>query len=392
MKRNIALLLTISLILSLLVFPVSAAEKPEVSLSVVSFTENKIYGAIEETTAPTEYKAGDTLALKISFTNDGTEKIVTSYGFELVYDEDALKTYSFEDDNGNSVGPFVNKLGGLDEKNFSTSGRAVVAGTKTDGVKWTANANKVFAYILFEVKQDAESCDILFNIDKDFNNQVSYKLDLEEVNATKITDFDYETLVASAKVTGNPPALGSVVITPDDGNAEATYGEEKTYTLKALSTKDKDITDCVSWSVNFSGDHANGIDITGNTLTIKADADILAREGEYTVVATPITGKCSGEAKTGTFTILPQKIISLKLSLTNYGKGLSVSGATVTGPEYVYITQSGLQWFVNQTESVDFGNFAAATVYYVKVPFALNSNYKLETSTATLDVAGQKST
>ncbi len=381
MKRNIALLLTISLILSLLVFPVSAAEKPEVSLSVVSFEENKQFGAITEKEAAAEYKAGDTLALKIGFTNDGTARTIFGYGFNIMYDKDALTPYYFKTDSKKTIGPLIDNLEGLNPDNFDNDGSAVISSVLVNGIEYDANEQGVFAYVLFQVNSDVETGSVQFSVNSDYNNNV-----IIDETGTKFTDFDYETLVASAKVTGNPPALGSVVITPDDGNAEATYGEEKTYTLKALSTKDKDITDCVSWSVNFNGDHANGIDITGNTLTIKADADILAREGEYTVVATPITGKCSGEAKTGTFTILPKKISSLKLSLTNYGKGLSVSGATVTGPEYVYITQSGLQWFVNQTEAVDSGNFAAATVYYVKVPFSLNSNYKLEASEAKLYV------
>ena len=371
MKRNIALLLTISIILSLLVFPVSAAEKPEVSLSVVSFTENKKFGAIEETTAPEQYKAGDTLALKISFTNDETERYVTSFGFELVYDEGTLQTYSFEDNKGNAIGPFVNELGGLDEKNFSTPGRAIVAGTKTDGVKWTASANEVLAYILFEVKQDAESGDITFHIDKDYNNQVSYKLTSSEVDVTKITDFNYDAIAASAKITGNTPKLDYITITPTEGDAEAYYDEEKTYTLKALSDKGKDITDCVTWSVTLYGDSAiSGYTLKDNTLKVTN-----AKVGTYTVTATPKEGLCTGSA-TGTFTVVPQKILNLTLELTGYGKGLNIADATITGNDGVTVGHP--TWYEVESGKEASGSFKAATAYKVAVTLTLDDNHKFE--------------
>ena len=376
MKRNIALLLTISLILSLLVFPVSAAEKPEVSLSVVSFTENKQYGAIEETTALTEYKAGDTLALKISFTNDGTEKYVTSYGFELVYDEATLQTYSFTDNKDNTIGPLVNELGGLDEKNFSTAGRAVVAGTKTDGVKWIANANEVFAYILFEVKQDVESGDIKFYIDKDFNNQVSYKLTSAEVDATKITDFDYEALVASAKVTGNPPTLNSVEITPTEGNAEATYGEEKTYTLKALSTSGKDITNLVeTWSVAKKDGETEA---SVSTITFSEDKKTMTIGNTTDAGTYKITATYDGISPCGEITVNPAEISSMAFSLTAPVKNETPGQATspTTG-----ITVTETEWYkvvADQNDPVvlvEGEKFAPSTVYQAKISYDTDKNH-----------------
>ena len=51
MKRNIALLLIAALLASFLVLPVSAAEIPEIKLSVVPFTEDAENGTIIEGTA-----------------------------------------------------------------------------------------------------------------------------------------------------------------------------------------------------------------------------------------------------------------------------------------------------------------------------------------------------
>lgn len=377
MKRNIALLLTISLILSLLVFPVSAAEKPEVSLSVVSFEENKQFGTITEKEAAAEYKAGDTLALKISFTNDGTDRRIYGYGFDVVYDKDALETYTFTTDKDKEIGPFVDYLEGVATPNFDNAGNAVVASVLTNGLKCDANVSMPLAHILFKVKSDAESGNIKFSVNSGFNNQVT----VDEAG-TKITDFDYDALVASTKVTGNPPTLGSVVITPDDGNAEAAYGEEKTYTLKALSTKDKDITDCVSWSVNFNGDHANGIDITGNTLKVTN-----AQVGTYTVTATPKNdGSCTGSA-TGTFTVVPQRILNLRLALSGYGRGLNIAGAKITGTG---VTVGTPTWYEDGSEEEATGSFKAATAYKVSVGLEPDSNHEFAAG-AKATLAGKES-
>lgn len=384
MKRIVSFILAMAMILSIMVIPVAAEENPKLQLSVVTFSEDKANSKIVTGEARAEYEKDNLIALKIEFVNNATARYLTNCDFAIAFDSSAVAAYQFENSDRDTIGPAVSNLNGwsMDSKG-SSDGLVKMSGAKSGGSSIAANETKTIGWLLFKVNEGAETGTYKFNF-TGTDNQLEGSI--EKDGATSPIELAFDQYECGISVKGVAPTLQSISITPDDGNTEAAYGEEKTYTLKALSTKDKDITDCVSWSVNFNGDHANGIDITGNTLTIKADADILAREGEYTVVATPITGKCSGEAKTGTFTILPQKIISLKLSLTNYGKGLSVSGATVTGPEYVYITQSGLQWFVNQTESVDSGNFAAATVYYVKVPFSLNSNYKLDASEAKLYV------
>ena len=362
MKRNIALLLTISLILSLLVFPVSAAEKPEVSLSVVSFTENKQYGAIEETTASEEYKAGDTLALKISFTNDGTAREVYGYGFNIMYDKDALKPYSFKTDSKKTIGPLIDKLEGLNPDNFDNDGNAVISSVLVNGIEYEANEPGVFAYVLFQVNSDVETGSVQFSVNSDYNNNV-----IIDEKGTKFTDFDYEALVASAKVTGNPPKLGSVVISP---NENATYGEEKTYTLKALSSNGKDITDCVSWSVNFNEDHANGVDITGNTLKVTN-----AQVGEYTVTATPKEeGSCTGTA-TGTFKVVPQRILNLRLALSGYGKGSDITGASIT-TNNAGVTVGTPTWYEDGSDEEASGTFKAATAYRVSVSLTPDSNHE----------------
>ena len=384
MKRIVSFILAMAMILSIMVIPVAAEENPKLQLSVVTFSEDKANSKIVTGEARAEYEKDNLIALKIEFVNNATARYLTNCDFAIAFDSSAVAAYQFENSDRDTIGPAVSNLNGwsMDSKG-SSDGLVKMSGAKSGGSSIAANETKTIGWLLFKVNEGAETGTYKFNF-TGTDNQLEGSI--EKDGATSPIELAFDQYECGISVKGVAPTLQSISITPDDGNTEAAYGEEKTYTLKALSTKDKDITDCVSWSVNFNGDHANGINITGNTLTIKADADILAWEGEYTVVATPITGKCSGEAKTGTFTILPQKITSLKLSLTNYGKGLSVSGATVTGPESVSIAQNSLQWFVNQTESVDSENFAAATAYSVKVPFSLNSNYKLEASEARLYV------
>ena len=84
MKRNIALLLIAALLASFLVLPVSAAEIPEIKLSVVPFTEDAENGTIIEGTAKETYEAGDAVACKVEFVNNDVVRWLNTFAIEPV--------------------------------------------------------------------------------------------------------------------------------------------------------------------------------------------------------------------------------------------------------------------------------------------------------------------
>lgn len=380
MKRVISLVLAVVLLLSVTAVPVAAeGSAPSLSLSVVPVTIGSD-GTITEN-SESEFKAGDYIMLKVTLNNDATAHYVQAVQFAVTYDSEALTTVQKSTSAG-KIGPGVNLTKTAFTKATTTPEAGVATlSLMTDGwLEVAANGSVELAGFLFQVNDAVETGTYHFGFDTISRvNKIEALLDTEAVKAEPI-ELDFANTTFDVAITGNPPALGSVVITPTDDNAEAAYGEEKTYTLKALSDKNKDITDCVTWSVALNGDHAiSGYTLEGNTLRVTN-----AQVGTYTVTATPNNNLCTGSAE-GTFTVAPQRILNLDLVLAGYGKGLNIADATITGDG---VTVGAPTWYEGESEEAASGSFKAATAYKVAVTLTPDANHEFAVG-ATATLAGK---
>ena len=171
-------------------------------------------------------------------------------------------------------------------------------------------------------------------------------------------------------IDGALPTLASVSMKADDeGGPDAVYGQTKHYTLTALSTKGKDISGNVTWSVSPS---TTGITIIDNKLTVSS-----ANAGDYAVTATPNEGECQGNAATATFKVTPATITNPTVTVSGFGKGLPVTGATATADNMTvargWYTGEGTPSEANAAT----GNFAADSPYTLTLQLISNKNYKL---------------
>ena len=380
MKRVISLVLAVVLLLSVTAVPVAAeGSTPSLSLSVVPVTIGSD-GTITEN-SESEFKAGDYIMLKVALNNDATVRYVQAVQLAVTYDSEALTTVQKSTSAG-KIGPGVNLTKTAFTKATTTPEAGVATlSLMTDGwLEVAANGSVELAGFLFKVNDAVETGTYHFGFDTISRvNKIEALLDTEAVKAEPI-ELDFANTTFDVAITGNPPALGSVVITPTDDNAEAAYGEEKTYTLKALSDKNKDITDCVTWSVTLNGDHAiSGYTLEGNTLKVTN-----AQVGTYTVTATPNNNLCTGSAE-GTFTVAPQRILNLDLVLAGYGKGLNIADATITGNG---VTVGAPTWYEGESAEAASGSFKAATAYKVAVTLTPDANHEFAVG-ATATLAGK---
>ena len=181
-------------------------------------------------------------------------------------------------------------------------------------------------------------------------------------------------------IDGALPTLDSVSMKADDeGGLDAVYGQTKHYTLTALSTKGKDISGNVTWSVSPS---TTGITIIDNKLTVSSvDA------GEYTVTATPNEGECQGNAATATFKVTPATITNPTVTITGFGKGQPVTDAKATAANMTV----ACGWYTGEgtpgEDNVATGKFAANSPYTLTLILTPNKNYKLADNT-TVTVEG----
>lgn len=380
MKRVISLVLAVVLLLSVTAVPVAAeGSTPSLSLSVVPVTIGSD-GTITEN-SESEFKAGDYIMLKVALNNDATVRYVQAVQLAVTYDSEALTTVQKSTSAG-KIGPGVNLTKTAFTKATTTPEAGVATlSLMTDGwLEVAASGSVELAGFLFQVNDAVETGTYHFGFDTISRvNKIEALLDTEAVKAEPI-ELDFANTTFDVAITGNPPALGSVVITPTDDNAEAAYGEEKTYTLKALSDKNKDITDCVTWSVALNGDQAiSGYTLEGNTLKVTN-----AQVGTYTVTATPNNNLCTGSAE-GTFTVAPQRILNLDLALAGYGKGLNIADATITGNG---VTVGAPTWYEGESEEAASGSFKAATAYKVAVTLTPDANHEFAAG-ATATLAGK---
>ena len=374
MKRMIALVLALTLVASFLVLPASAGESPEIRMSVVAFEENKADGNVTEITGSGSYKAGDLIALKFEFVNNATARWLYTFGTRIKFDSSAVAPYSFESDDEESIGPFVNELGGITVGNPDSSG-IIVSAAMTTGKKVAANATRKIGYVLFRVVQDVESGSIEFNVDETFNNQlIDSTVSNNDTEASPNKEISFSGIKAEASVTGQLPTLGSIEVKLKEGTG--VYGAPSTFQLTALSTKGKDITSLVDFTVKDASGNPATFTINDGTLSIGSND-----AGTYTVTATPKADACQGGEKTATFEITPTTITNPTVTITGFGKGLLVADAAATADNMTV----ACGWYTGEgtpgEHNAASGKFAADSLYTLTLILTPNKNYKLADNT-----------
>lgn len=413
MKRILALVLAVTLLLSLFVAPVAAEgdeisfdPAPTVSLTAVSYTPVANSNYVSGGNTITSVKPGDKLAVKLSVTNNAETTMNWAGGqFFIKYDQTAFETDTFiyEDQFtgvNTEAGPIVAELprnnggfaygsGWVATENIDIPG--VIQFTKASPQaqrEIKKDESLTIAYILFKVKDTAENGVRNFEFDVD-QKQPNKLIAAEELNTASSTvagiDFSKIHTDNVSVVEGALPTIASVSI----DSTGAVYGANGEYALTATSTKGGDITNSVNWSVEPA---AKGVSIDSTTLKVTETAPV----GEYTVTASAKENESSGEAS-ATFTITPKTITDPTVSVTGFVKRHSVNNV-------LFMADNGLKlewsWYEGEgdvstkTPLDNSYEFKAETAYTLVLTLTpRNDNYTLaEGTSVTVTGVGERQT
>lgn len=408
MKRILALVLAVTLLLSLFVAPVAAEggeisfePAPSVNLTAVSYAvKSNTY--ISDTGAITSAKPNELLAVKLTLTNNAEKTLNWAGGqFFIKYDETAFEPYSFiykDEDAGEeiTVGPIAKALPKenngfnynskwIGSENVDVPGLIQFTKASAEGQKAiNKNESITIAYILFKVKAGAENGVQKFEFDTTRPNAVSAA---EEINtaSSNIAGIDFSEIHTDnvSVVEGAAPTLAATSISKN----EVVYGSDEVLTMGATSTSNKDITSFVTFKVQDAqgNDVSSNFGIDGNKLTVKnADA------GNYTVTAEPNGDNCrideSVTVQNATFTITKQEITAPVVAISNFAKGQPVSGLTVeTATSGLSVSATCFDEDGNQLEEE---RFKAGTTYSISIVLKADKNHVLNAQTLTATVNG----
>ena len=385
-NRLLAIALAACMLVSLLAAPVFAitfSTAPVAQLEAVSFAENAGSKYLTENTSVTSVKPGETFAVKISIRNTASEELcLAGYKFSLSYDSKAFELYSYsfetEDESG-QVGPFARpsqKNGGLSSKwtavNNTENGAAIFTGTCEDAAarpKIASGGQQTIGYLLLKVSDSAEngSCTVSFTGENYFTHIAD-----GETKDAPVENADFSSKATISITGGKAPTLGSIVVKL--GNGTGVYGTASTFQLTALSTKGKDITSLVDFTVKDASGAPAAFTINNGKLSIGSNG-----VGTYTVTATPKADACQGEAKTATFEITPATITNPTVTITGFGKGASTDNVQYSFNPNVLTVSGTPAWYLGSPVggTSHSGTFAAETDYSVSLNFTVNSNYVL---------------
>lgn len=408
MKRILALVLAVTLLLSLFVAPVAAEggeisfePAPSVNLTAVSYAvKSNTY--ISDTGAITSAKPNELLAVKLTLTNNAEKTLNWAGGqFFIKYDETAFEPYSFtyeDEDTGEeiTVGPIAKALPKenngfnynskwIGSENVDVPGLIQFTKASDEGQKAiNKNESITIAYILFKVKAGAENGVQKFEFDTTRPNAVSAA---EEINtaSSNIAGIDFSEIHTDnvSVVEGAAPTLAATSVSKN----EVVYGSDKVLTLGATSTSNKDITSFVTFKVkDAEGNDAAGFVVNnGNELNVAA-----ADAGTYTVTAEPNGNNCrideSVTVQNATFTITKQEITAPVVAISNFAKGQLVSGLTVeTATSGLSVSATCFDEDGNQLEEE---RFKAGTTYSISIVLKADKNHVLNAQTLAVTVNG----
>lgn len=408
MKRILALVLAVTLLLSLFVAPVAAEggeisfePAPSVNLTAVSYVV-KSHTYISDTGAITSAKPNELLAVKLTLTNNAEKTLNWAGGqFFIKYDETAFEPYSFiykDEDAGEeiTVGPIAKALPKenngfnynskwIGSENVDVPGLIQFTKASAEGQKAiNKNESITIAYILFKVKAGAENGVQKFEFDTTRPNAVSAA---EEINtaSSNIAGIDFSEIHTDnvSVVEGAAPTLAATSVSKN----EVVYGSDEVLTLGATSTSNKDITSFVTFKVkDVEGNDAAGFVVNnGNELNVAA-----ADAGTYTVTAEPNGDNCrideSVTVQNATFTITKQEITAPVVAISNFAKGQLVSGLTVeTATSGLSVSATCFDEDGNQLEEE---RFKAGTTYSISIVLKADKNHVLNAQTLAVTVNG----
>lgn len=408
MKRILALVLAVTLLLSLFVAPVAAEggeisfePAPSVNLTAVSYAV-KSHTYISDTGAITSAKPNELLAVKLTLTNNAEKTLNWAGGqFFIKYDETAFEPYSFiykDEDSGEeiTVGPIAKALPKenngfnynskwIGSENVDVPGLIQFTKASAEGQKAiNKNESITIAYILFKVKAGAENGVQKFEFDTTRPNAVSAA---EEINtaSSNIAGIDFSEIHTDnvSVVEGAAPTLAATSISKN----EVVYGSDEVLTLGATSTSNKDITSFVTFKVkDAEGNDAAGFVVNnGNELNVAA-----ADAGTYTVTAEPNGDNCrideSVTVQNATLTITKQEITAPVVAISNFAKGQLVSGLTVeTATSGLSVSATCFDEDGNQLEEE---RFKAGTTYSISIVLKADKNHVLNAQTLAVTVNG----
>lgn len=412
MKRILALVLAVTLLLSLFVAPVAAEggeisfePAPSVNLTAVSYAV-KSHTYISDTGAITSAKPNEQLAVKLTLTNNAEKTLNWAGGqFFIKYDETAFEPYSFTYENEDTgeeitVGPIAKALPKenngfnynskwIGSENVDVPGLIQFTKASAEGQKAiNKNESITIAYILFKVKAGAENGVQKFEFDTTRPNAVSAA---EEINtaSSNIAGIDFSEIHTDnvSVVEGAAPALAATSVSKN----EVVYGSDEVLTLGATSTSNKDITSFVTFKVkDAEGNDAAGFVVNnGNELNVAA-----ADAGTYTVTAEPNGNNCrideSVTVQNATFTITKQEITAPVATVTSFAKGQRIFDlnveTTTPGLSVGYTCYEGTNTDGNPLDSQE--KFKAGTLYSIVIGLEADKNHVLNAQTLTVTVNG----
>jgi len=412
MKRILALVLAVTLLLSLFVAPVAAEggeisfePAPSVNLTAVSYAV-KSHTYISDTGAITSAKPNELLAVKLTLTNNAEKTLNWAGGqFFIKYDETAFEPYSFtyeDKDTGEeiSVGPIARALPKenngfnynskwIGSENVDVPGLIQFTKASAEGQKAiNKNESITIAYILFKVKAGAENGVQKFEFDTTRPNAVSAA---EEINtaSSNIAGIDFSEIHTDnvSVVEGAAPTLAATSVSKN----EVVYGSDEVLTLGATSTSNKDITSFVTFKVkDAEGNDAAGFVVNnGNELNVAA-----ADAGTYTVTAEPNGDNCrideSVTVQNATLTITKQEITAPVATVTSFAKGQRIFDlnveTTTPGLSVGYTCYEGTNTDGNPLDSQE--KFKAGTLYSIVIGLEADKNHVLNAQTLTVTVNG----
>lgn len=310
LKRALALLLTLSVLVSVMTFPASAAE--EFTVSVGSGEVNH----------------GETIKLDVSIDNNTDLSALTVYVYykaDLLTCTDANASNSASGSNDTiwyqhmaaNMGKAFNEINPDDTKNISEE--RTLNGWKMASLGYVSNvtggmttASGIIGSLTFTVADDVESCET--------------PIEVEVVKATNSSNQDIPAAATNGTITidGVIPQLDTVKLAQNTVNVVGGDAAAQTVQATATSAKGTNITTGVTWSVT-PADQGVTVDNSGVvSVTAKATAD------EYTITATPNSTDSQGDAKTATLTVTRAAAAAASVSVVD-DSSLDASTVTVQG-------------------------------------------------------------
>ena len=319
-KKTLSLIMAFVMALSCLCVGAFAADEQllKPSISKIEKYDEATHSIVEGNI--TEANAGDIVVVTFSIENQAGPNIkVCAFDIFMECDATLLTPYIDETDVDWDGDFYENSYVDVGGANFTVGnpnpGEIILTGSTASGVTIRKGASAEIGQVAFEIADDAESAITAFTFDATKENLVSdLDSNLQPIDITAVTEL---------KINGAPPTLKEVVLS--DASVEVNGTTGATLTATALSTKEKNVSGSVTWSVAPADQDDVTITADG-TITV----DPMAEEDTYTVTATP-GSDIQGAPATKSFTVTRATPVLTKIDL-------SKTAVTVDGTEGDTIT------------------------------------------------------